>query len=240
MHLSLIIPLYNEGETLEKNISQVLLYLKKQSYLFEIILVNDGSTDNTIDLSKKLSKKHKSINVIDLKKNYGKGYALRTGLMAGRGKYLGFSDADNASPIKNLEVALKSLEHNDIVIGSRNKHDSSGAKQIVSQNIFKRILGISGNKLIKLIIKQNIHDTQCGFKVFRRKSIDAIIPKTKINRWAIDVEILLLAFKNNLSVGIIPINWTCGPISRVGLKGYFITLVELGKIKWNDLRGDYE
>lgn len=241
MYLSLIIPIYNEEENLENNIFQILSYLKTRKFPFEIILVNDGSTDDTLKIAKRLSKKHQSIKLISYKQNKGKGHAIRQGLLAGKGEYLGFVDADNASPIKNIQRSLISLQNAyDVVIGSRNEADVFGARQIKPQNRIKRVLGTGGNKLIKIIIRQNINDTQCGFKMFTRRFVDSVIPKTKINRWAIDVEILLLAKRHNYKIDIIPIEWTCGPVSRVGVLGYFITLKELLEIWLRDTRGIYK
>ena len=136
-------------------------------------------------------------------------------------------------------MALAKLESSDIVIGSRNSRDASGAEQLVPQSMLKRAMGISGNKLIKLLTKTKINDTQCGFKVMNRKFVDSIIPKTKCKRWALDIELILLANKYRHEIGIIPIKWTCGPVSRVGMKGYFIMLGELGWIWWRNLRGRY-
>ncbi len=239
MYLSTIVPVYNEEENLEKNIKKYNTYLEKQDFDFEIIIVNDGSTDNTEKIAKSLSFQFSNIKLLSKKINRGKGSAVRDGLLAGSGDFLLFLDADNATSINHLEKAWPLLKNNDIIIGSRNAKDAKGAKQINPQTLTKRILGTTGNKLINLLTSTNINDTQCGFKIFSRKSVDSIIPKTKINRWAIDVEILVLAKNQNLKIGIIPITWYCGPNSRVGIKGYFSTLKELLSIKINSLRGKY-
>lgn len=239
MRLSVIVPAYNEETNLEKNIRKFYAYLEKQSFDFEIIIVNDGSNDNTEQIAQTLVTKLKNIKLLSKKKNQGKGAAIRDGLLAGLGNFLLFLDADNATSIDHLEKVWPLLKNNDLVIGSRNHHDIDEAKQIKKQILFKRLLGMSGNKLIKLFTRININDTQCGFKIFTKKSVKAIIPKTKINRWAIDVEILTIAKKQNLKVGIIPVTWYCGPNSRVRIKGYAIALKELFIIKLNDIKGKY-
>ena len=239
MQLSVIGPVYNEEENLEKNIKEFDAYLNKQNFDFEIIIVNDGSTDKTKEIAKKLTELLPEVKLLSKEINQGKGAAVRDGLLAGTGNFLLFLDADNATPIDTLEKTWPLLKTNDLVIGSRNYHDTIQAKEIKKQILIKRILGVSGNKLIRLFTGLKINDTQCGFKIFHKASVSSIIPKTKINRWAIDVEILTIAKNKNLKVGIAPVTWTCGPTSRVGFKGYLIALKELFIIKLNDLRGKY-
>ena len=240
MHLSVIVPAYNEEINLEKNIKKFHAYLTKQSFDFEIIIVNDGSSDKTEEVAQELTKKLSNLKLLSKKINQGKGTAVRDGLLAGTGDFLLFLDADNATSIDHLEKAWPLLKDNhDLVIGSRSHEDAKGAKQAKAQNLIKQILGISGNKLIKLLMHISIHDTQCGFKIFSKKSVNSIIPKTKINRWAIDIEVLTIAKNQNLKIGIIPIVWHCGPNSRVRIKGYLTTLRELLIIKINDSQGKY-
>ncbi len=239
MYLSVIVPAYNEEQNLEKNIKKYNSYLEKQNYDYEIIIVNDGSKDNTKKIAQKLSKELSNIKILSKNINQGKGGSVYDGLLAGRGDFLLFLDADNATSIDHLDKVWSLFQTNDIIIGSRSSYDKDGASQIKSQNISKRLLGIFGNKLIKLLIGLKINDTQCGFKIFNKKSVNSIIPKTKIKRWALDVEILTIAQKQNMRVGIVPVSWHCGSTSRVGTKGYLIALKELFIIKLNDLRGKY-
>ncbi len=239
MHLSVIVPAYNEATTLEQNINTFYNYLKKQDYDFEIIIINDGSNDDTKKIAEHLISTNNHIKFLSKSINQGKGASVRDGLLAGQGDFLLFLDADNATSIDHLEKSWPLLKNHDLVIGSRNHHDVKNAKQIKKQILLKRIFGITGNKLIKLFTGLKINDTQCGFKIFSKKSVNRIIPKTKINRWAIDVEILTIAKNQNLKIEIIPVNWTCGPTSRVGFKGYLIALKELFIIKLNDIRGIY-
>jgi len=240
MRLSVVVPAYNEEENLEKNIKKYYSYLTRQNYDFEIIIVNDGSKDNTEQISQNLSDNFSHITLLNKEKNQGKGAAIRDGLLAGQGDFLLFLDADNASSIDNLGQAWPLLKDCDLVIGSRSPKDAKGARQEISQNFIKRTLGIFGNKLIRTLTIKDIYDTQCGFKIFTKKSVDSIVAKTKINRWAIDIEILIIAKKQNLKIGIIPIVWKCGKKSRVGARGYLIALKELLFIKINNLNKIYD
>jgi len=241
MHLSVIVPAFNEEKNLEKNIKKFNNFLSKQPYDYEIIIVNDGSIDKTEEIARKLSSQINKIKLINYKINRGKGFAVRQGLFAGQGQYRLFIDADNATPINHINKAWPLFKKGyDIIIGSRNPKDAEGARQVVKQIFWKRFLGISGNYFIKALAVKGIWDTQCGFKIFTKKAVKDIIPKTKINRWALDVEILAIAQNSSYKIGIIPVYWKNNTISRVGIIGYFITLKEVIKIKWNLMRGRYK
>ena len=232
MHLSVIIPAYNEEKVLYKNIKIFNDYLSGQKYDYEIIIINDGSIDKTEEIACRLAAEIKNLSLINNKINKGKGAAVRQGLLKAKGEYRLFIDADNATTINHLEQAwLKFKQGHDIVIGSRNSKDAPGACQTVSQPFWKRLLGTCGNLIIRALTVKNIHDTQCGFKIFTQKSVEDILPKTTVNRWAIDAEILAIAQLLNYKIAIIPVYWTNSPNSRVGIKGYFLTLKEIFKIK---------
>ena len=241
MLLSIIVPAYNEEKTLEKTIKEFCDYLNRQNYDYEIIIVNDGSRDRTLELAQKIKTQFKNIVVINNPINQGKGAAIRQGLLTARGQYRIFIDADNATSIDHLEKVWPHFENGcEIVIGSRNKKDALGACQAVPQAIWKRLLGMAGNAIIQLLAVPGIWDTQCGFKAFTEKSVTSIIPQTKINRWALDIEILTLARLLNYKIAKIPVHWINSPNSRVGIKGYFLTLKETFQIKYNLLAGKYQ
>jgi dolichyl-phosphate beta-glucosyltransferase len=241
MLISLIIPAYNEEKTLEKNIKGFSAYLDKEKLDHEIIIINDASTDQTGAIISKLCQENQRIKALVFKKNSGKGAALRAGLLAGQGDYHLFLDADNATSIDHLRLVWPLVKDGcELVIGSRNPDDVPGARQSRPQNICKRKLGSFGNLLIRAATGTKVKDTQCGFKLLSKSAVKKIIPKTKIKRWALDIEIILLAKKLGLRIGIIPVIWNCGPISRVGCKGYLIALKELLLIKYYDLRGEYD
>ncbi|MBA3046935.1 glycosyltransferase family 2 protein [Patescibacteria group bacterium] len=234
MHLSIIVPAYNEEKTLYKNIKIFNDYLSKQGYDYEIIIVNDGSIDETEKIAKKLAAEINNLKLINNKINKGKGAAVRQGLLEAKGEYRLFIDADNATPINHLEKAWpKFKQGHDIIIGSRSPKDAHGACQAVSQSWWKRLLGTCGNLIIRKLAIKNIWDTQCGFKIFTRKAVENIIPKTTVNRWAVDAEILAIAQLLNYKIAIIPVYWTNSPNSRVGIKEYFSTLKDVFKIKHN-------
>lgn len=234
MRLSVIIPVYNEEKIITKTVNDFSRYLSEQNYDYEIIIVNDGSTDKTKEIVEKLASKIDSLKLIDNKMNKGKGAVIRQGLLFANGEYRLFIDADNATSINHIEKAWPYFKKGyEIVIGSRNPKDVKGACQAIKQPLWKRSFGVCGNLIIRFLAVKNIWDTQCGFKVFTQKAVKDIIPKTKINRWAIDAEILAIAQTLKYKIAIIPVYWINSPNSKVGIKGYFLTLKEVFKIKRN-------
>jgi len=233
MHLSVIIPAYNEAKTIEKILKLYNEYLARQPYDYELILVNDGSADETLEIASNLKKEIKNLRIIDQQPNQGKGMAVRTGLLAARGEYRLFLDADNATPIEHLDAVWPCFTAGaDIVIGSRHVKDAAGTEVIVSQVLWKRFLGKAGNLLFQSLAIWGIWDTQCGFKIMRAELAKKLLPLSKCRRWALDAELLVLARQANYNIAAIPVKWSNSKESRVGFKGYFITLIELIGIKW--------
>ena len=232
MRLSIIVPAHNEEKSLYQTIKSFDKYLSQQPYDYEIIIVNDGSTDKTEEIAKKLAVEINGLRLINNKINTGKGAAVRQGLLKAKGEYQLFIDADNSSSIDHLEKVWAYFKQGyDIVIGSRSSKDVKSACQVVSQPLWKRFLGTGGNYIIRVLAVKNIWDTQCGFKIFTKKTVEDIISKTTINRFAFDIEILALAQALNYKIAIIPINWINSFDSNVGIKGYFLTLKDVFKIK---------
>ena len=241
MRLSAIIPAYNEERVLGENIARFDHYLKKQDFDYEIVIVNDGSTDRTALVAAALREKIKTIRLLDNRTNRGKGAAVRQGMLAARGDYRLFLDADNSTPIDCLvAVWPKFAAGADIVIGSRHPRDAAGACQNIPQARWKRLLGSGGNWLIRQLAIRDIWDTQCGFKIFRREASEAIFRRATIDRWLFDLEVLVLAQKLGFGIAKIPITWNCDHDSKVGINGYFTSLKEISKIKWKMARGEYD
>ena len=146
MHLSVIVPAYNEEACLEKNIIKYLNYLRKLSFNSELIIIDDGSTDKTSLIADKLSREHSNVRVIHFSKNQGKGAAVRKGLAIAKGKYRLFLDADNSTSIDHLEKVWSLLDDGaGLVIGSRSTRDALGTEQKITQALWKRLCGLAGN-----------------------------------------------------------------------------------------------
>ncbi len=240
MYLSIIIPAYNEEKNLFVNITKFNEYLSKQSYDYEILIVNDGSTDKTHEIAAKLALQINKLKLINNKINRGKGTAVRQGLLSAKGKYRLFIDADGSTSINHIDQIWGHFNKGyDIVIGSRNTRDAKGAYIELIQTFWKKFFSICGNRIIQKIVVPGIWDTQCGFKAFTQKAAEDIISRTKTNRWAVDVEILALAYLLKYKIAIIPVHWKNFPYSRVRPRDYLFTLVDVFKIKWNLINGRY-
>lgn len=241
MKLSVIIPAYNEGERIGKTLNKVGGYLEKQDYEAEIIVVNDGSKDNTADVVKSLEEEIKNLRLIDNKKNKGKGGVVKQGMLEAEGEFLLFMDADNSTSLEHVEKMWPKFEEEaQVVIGTRDKRDHPEAKQAVPQPKIKRLVADIGNLVIQLLLLPGIWDTQCGFKAFRREAAKKLFAKSKGYRWAFDIEIIKMAKKMGMKVELVPVYWVNDPDSRFKLKGYIRFFKEFFKIKWNFLTGKYD
>lgn len=250
-YLSVVIPAYNEAKRISATLLDIDKYLSKQKYPpaspaglhggqgnYEIIVVSDGSKDNTVQVVKKLQELVKNLKIIDNKKNHGKGYVVKQGMLEAKGEYRLFMDADNSTTIDHLEKFWPYLgKGRDVVIGSR---AIKGAKLAVPQAWYKGLAGKLGNIFIQLIVVWGIKDTQCGFKAFSQKSAKVIFKKTTINGWGFDVEVLALARVLKYKIEEVPITWKNDPYSHVKLKSYLQVLWQTLKIKWNLITNKYK
>jgi dolichyl-phosphate beta-glucosyltransferase len=240
MYLSVIIPAYNEERRMPKTLEDIDKYLRKQTYDYEILVVNDGSRDRTVEVAKNLIPKIKNLIVTGYEKNQGKGYAVRFGMLEAKGEYRLFTDADNSTSIDQIEKIWPEFKEGfDVVIGSR---DVKGAVLDPPQSWIRKIILGEGFKLYRKIIigLWGIEDTQCGFKCFTKKATENIFPKCKINRFAFDPEILVIAKKLRYKIKEIPVYWKNDPESKVKFKSIFKMALDLFKIKWNLITGKYD
>jgi len=239
IYLSVIIPAYNEEKRLPKTLREVDEYLRKQNYNSEIIVVSDGSTDRTCEIVEGLKNEIKNLKLICEKINQGKGYAVRIGMLKAKGEFRLFTDADNSTPIEQIEKMWPYFEEGyEIVIGSR---DIKGAVLDPPQNLFRRFVGEVFKYLRKIIVNLwEIEDSQCGFKCFKGEAAEKIFPKCKINRFAFDPEILLVGKKLGYKIKEVPVYWKNDPNSKVRLKSMVKMLLDLLKIRWNLIKNEYQ
>lgn len=234
--LSVVIPLFNEQTRLDR-LWIVYKYLKKKKFKYEVILVDDGSTDKTLDKLKKLSKKF-NFKLITYYDNKGKGYAVKTGMLQAKGRYKLFADIDLSTPVDEMEKFLPILSKYDILIGSRKM---KGANLEVRQPYLREFLGKSFTFISQLTLDLDISDFTCGFKVFSNKASCLIFPKQKLNKWGFDPEILFIARKHNLSIKEIPVTWSNDSKSKVRFPQDIISsLIDLCKIRYYHFLDKYD
>lgn len=241
-YLSLIIPAYNEDDRIGRMLERIKEYLGSQNYSYEVLVVIDGATDNTVGMASSfVSSFGGKLRVINNSQNHGKGFVVRQGMLEAKGKYRVFTDADNSTDIHYLEDMLAKFEEGyDIVISTRDKKDAPGAGQEIPQAWYKRQMGNVSNLLIQLLAVPGIWDTQNGFKGFRAKVAEDVFSRATINRWGFDFETLAIARRLKYRIGIIPIVWRNDPKSHVKLSGYLKTFQELLRVRWNLWSGVYK
>ena len=238
MYLSVVIPAYNEAKRIVPTLKSVFDYLKKQNYEYEVLVVNDGSKDNTAEIVQSFQSQVSSLKLIDNKQNRGKAKAVQQGMMAAQGDLRLFMDADNATTIDNLDKML--LHINDgygIVIASIG---IKGAEKIGEEPVYRRLLGQLGNLWIRFWAVPDIHDTQRGFKLFTREVAEKIFPKMLTFGWGFDVELLALARKYGYKIKEVPIVWKNAPDSKVNIWVYPKVLMQTVKIWWNLITKKYD
>lgn len=235
--LSLIIPAYNEAERLPKTLPPVFEFLEKQPYTFEIIIVNNNSSDNTRSIALAYAATRPYLRVID-EMSQGKGAAVRTGMLAATGDYLFMADADFSMPVEEIAKFLPpQLGQYDVAIGSR---EAPGAVRY-NEPQYRHFMGRVFNFYVKTLAIPGFEDTQCGFKCFRREVAWDILPNQTIDGWAFDVELLFIALRRGYRIVEVPVQWYYGENSRVSPIRDTINMIrEVLRIRYNGFVGQYD
>lgn len=227
--LSVIIPAYNEAKRLPLTLVDVDRHLSKVDYSYEVIVVNDGSQDATPDIVQRFSRLVNNLRLIDNKENHGKGWVVRQGMLAAKGNWRLFTDADNSTSIDHFERMLPYLKEYSVIIGSR---DVRGAKLVPPQPWYRRLLGNFGNIIIQILLLRGFWDTQCGFKCFSEEAAEKIFRIAKVDRWGFDVEALALAKHFGYKIKEIPVTWVNDSRSKVSAKAYLSVLWDVLRVRW--------
>ncbi|MDO8487528.1 MAG: glycosyltransferase family 2 protein [Candidatus Curtissbacteria bacterium] len=236
--LSVIVPVYNEEKRLKGGFEHYYSYLKKQKYPWELIFVNDGSRDNTLDLLNKTAKGKTNIRIISYGQNRGKGYAIVQGIKNANGEIVLFTDLDHSVPVETVENFFPYFEKGySVVIGSRRV---KGAKIAVHQKPLREFLGRGFTAIVNFFIYWGIADATCGFKAFENKIAQKIFSKITVFDWAFDAEILYICKKNKIKIAQAPVTWSDARGSKVSLKKDIVrSMSGIFKIRLNDLQGKY-
>lgn len=238
IHLSVIIPAYNEECRIGRTLEAIADFLPRQNYRSEVLIMGDGSTDKTLKIAGFFSNRISNLKIIENKENHGKGYVVRQGMLAAKGKFRVFMDADNATSLDQIDKFLPFFKEGyDVVIGDRDLKES---RIKIHQSKIKEFLGNFGNLLVRILAVPDIEDTQCGFKVFSGQAAGKIFSRMTIDRWGFDIESLAIANMLGYKIKTIPVDWVNDPSSKVKLSGYANTLLELFKIKWNLVTNKYK
>ncbi len=235
--LSIIIPAYNEERRLPGTLTQILAYLSSQPYSAEIIVVENGSTDDTAGVVQRFMVAHPNVRLIRSKER-GKGIATRFGMLSARGQFCFMCDADLSMPITELAKFLPpALDGYDVAIGSR---EVPGAHRY-GEPVYRHLMGRVYAAIVKLLALPGFEDTQCGFKSFRHEVAQDLFSSQSMQGWGFDPELLYIARKRRYRIVEVPIEWYYNPDSRVRpVKDAFQMVRDLLRIRWNDFRGGYD
>ena len=237
--LSIVIPAYNECMRIEGTLARVLECVDARHWDAEILVVDDGSSDETVAIVQRWMSHHPRLHLVKNPGNRGKGYSVRNGLLQSAGDIVMFTDADLSAPIEEAERLFDAIDAGaDVAIGSRWLDKQ---KQTVHQPIYRRFFGRCFNWVTRRVIGLPFKDTQCGFKAFRRDAAQTIFRLQTIERWGFDPEILFIARKLKYNIVEVPVTWGHDERSRISyLKDGLKMLEEMAEIRTNSLRGRYD
>ncbi len=236
VYLSIIIPAYNEATRLPASLEKIHAFLQGQSYTAEIVVVENGSSDDTLELAQALQVKIDNLIVIH-EEQRGKGWAVRRGMQVSRGQYRFICDADLSMPIEELPRFFPPLsEDMPITIASR---EACGAVRY-DEPQYRHIIGRVFNWMVRLLLLPGLQDTQCGFKCFRADVVEKVFPLVTISGWTFDVEALFIARRLGYTIKEIPIPWYYNSHSNIRVLRDSLQMgSDLLKIRWNAITGKY-
>ena len=232
--LSVVIPAFNEAQRLPATLERVRAYLAARGAPFEVLVVDDGSTDGTASVARAAGG---PVHVLRHEANRGKGHAVRAGMLAVQGARRLMTDADLSTPIEELARLEQELDRGfDVAIGSR---AVPGARIEVHQPAYREAMGRLFNRLAQALLLPGVHDTQCGFKLFTAEAASAAFGACRLDGFSFDVEALYVARRRGLRIAELPVVWRNDVATRVGLAGGAWAFLDLVRIKLAAARGGY-
>jgi len=237
--LSIVIPAYNESARIEHALDRVMSCVAEQGWDAEVLVVDDGSTDDTALIVQRWMQSHPRLHLVQNPGNRGKGYSVRNGLLQAAGDIVMFTDADLSAPMEEAERLIAAIHNGaDVAIGSR---WLDRARQTIHQPLYRQFFGRCFNWITRTVMGLPFKDTQCGFKAFKRPVAQVIFRLQTIERWGFDPEILFIAQKLGYEIREVPVTWGHDERSRISyLKDGMKMLEEMGRIRLNSLAGRYD
>ncbi len=235
--LSIIIPVHNEQHRLPPALENLYTYLQQQPYSFEILVVENGSSDDTLALAQEFAQHHSGVRVLHESRR-GKGLAVRRGMLESQGEYRFMCDVDFSMPIDQINRFFTPLQNGaDIAIASR---EAPGAVRY-GEPEYRHLVGRVFNWMIRWMVLPGLHDTQCGFKCFKARAAEDLFRAQRLTGWSFDVEVLFIARRRGYRIAEVPVPWYFNPDTKVRLfKDSLRMFAELLTIRWNAMRGRYE
>jgi len=235
---SIVIPAFNERARIPATLRSVVDCIRAHGWSAEVIVVNDGSSDETARLVREFSEHSPEVRLLENPSNRGKGYSVRSGILHALGDVVMFTDADLSSPIEEAERLFAAIAQGaDIAIGSR---WLASSRQTHRQPLYRQFFGRCFNALTRMVMNLPFADTQCGFKAFTRSAAQTVFQLQTIERWGFDPEILFIALKRGYHIQEVPVSWAHDERSRISyLRDGLQMLKELAIVRWNALVGRY-
>ena len=235
--LSIVIPAYNEESRLPRTLGQIFTFLEKQTYISEVIIVENGSSDHTLELAREFILQCPHLKVLH-EEERGKGNAVRRGILEARGEYRFICDADLSMPIEEVQKFLPPMLNDfDLAIASREARDAVR----YNEPSYRHVGGRAINLVIRLLILPGLNDTQCGFKCFRAAVAEDLFGQQTLLGWSFDIELLYLARRKRLRIKEIPVHWYFDADSKVNAVRDALRMIgDIFRIHINALRGRYD
>ena len=236
-HLSVIVPAFNEEARISTCVEQMTSYLSGKPFEWELIVVNDGSTDSTARIIAGLAAADSRVKAIDAS-HAGKGAAVKRGMLEAKGAWRFLADADLSMPPDNLSRFFDGPEGRpryDVSIGSR---EAAGAERF-NEPWIRHLIGRVFNWTVKVVAVRGIEDTQCGFKLYSAAAAETVFPLQRFDGWTFDVENLLIARKAGFTIGEVPIDWRHDLDSKRTLAGSIAAYLDIFRVRLNDILGRY-
>jgi dolichyl-phosphate beta-glucosyltransferase len=236
--LSIVIPCYKEEKRVHKSLEAIEKYAKGKDFEIEVLVMLDGTPDDTFGAAKKFEGKVPNLIINDRKKNMGKGYTVKEGMLKAKGKYIIFLDADNSTPFEQVDELLRYTSGFEVVIGSRY---AEGGKFARPQSMVRRLGSRVLNIVIRTLAVSGIKDTQCGFKLFEHNASKEIFKQMTFDRWSFDIEVLAIARKLGYKIKEVGITWYDDPHSVLNpFDAGFKMIRDSWVVRKNILKGKYK
>jgi dolichyl-phosphate beta-glucosyltransferase len=236
---SIVIPAYNEAGRIPATLEAVISCIRSKGWSAEVLVVNDGSRDNTAAVVRAFAAQAPEVRLIENPGNRGKGYSVRNGILQALGEVVMFTDADLSAPMEEAQGLFDAIAAGaDIAIGSRWLERQ---RQTVRQPLYRRFFGRCFNAVTRMVMRLPFADTQCGFKAFTRAAAQTIFQLQTIEGWGFDAEILFIALKRGYVINEVPVSWAHDERTQISyLRDGARMLQDLAVVRWNALLGRYD
>jgi dolichyl-phosphate beta-glucosyltransferase len=234
--LSIVVPAYNEAGRIRDTLERLCHFKKSQPYSIELMVVDDGSTDQTVETVAEFS----DVRLVRNDRNHGKGFTVRHGVLEARGEFVLFTDADLSTPIEEVDKLLSALQTSgaDAAVGSRALN-----RELIGihQPWFRDMAGRFFNVLVRVFTGLKLHDTQCGFKLFKRSSTRRAFERMRVEGFGFDPELLFLIERGGGRLVEVPVRWNDSPATKVRfLRDSTRMFLDLIALRWRAFTGEYK